>query len=363
VTADLELRQVTKAYRGTTAVDRVSFEVAPRSFFSLLGPSGCGKTTLLRLIAGFLAPDAGEVRIRDEVVNQLPPYRRNTAMVFQNYALFPHMTVEQNVAFGLRYRMPQARDEARRVGEALELVLMSGSERKYPAQLSGGQQQRVALARAIVTQPALLLLDEPLSNLDLRLRQGMRRELRRLQKELQITTIYVTHDQAEAFSMSDSIGVMSAGNLLQVGTPADIFRRPADSFVVTFIGDTNHFSGRVTEVSGTGIQIRTTEGLKMTCTAPSPDFTPGQTVELYFREELVNLRDSPGGPNAFPAVIDHVLNLGSLLTISAKVGAASTIRSTVPATAENWQRQPGDKVVLQVAEADVVVLPAKDGTA
>jgi iron(III) transport system ATP-binding protein len=364
VTADLELRAVSKAYRGAIAVDRVSFEVAPHSFFSLLGPSGCGKTTLLRLIAGFLAPDAGEVLIRDEVVTKLPPYRRNTAMVFQNYALFPHLTVFDNVAFGLRYRMPEARDTARRVGDALELVLMSGTERKYPNQLSGGQQQRIALARAIVTQPALLLLDEPLSNLDLRLRQGMRRELRRLQRDLQITTIYVTHDQAEAFSMSDRIAVMNAGELLQVGTPAEIFRHPADPFVVTFIGETNRFTGRVTDVNGTGVHVLTPEGLTMACAASS---TPaavavGSLVELYFREELVNIQESATGRNAFPAVIEQIQNLGSLLSITARVNETASLRATVPATAENWMRQAGDRVVLHVAEADVVLLPVKDAT-
>jgi len=241
--AHLRLAEVTKRFGPTVAVDRVSLEIEEGSFFTLLGPSGCGKTTLLRVVAGFHLPDRGEVYLRERRITHLPPHLRGTAMVFQEYALFPHMTVEENVAYGLRMRRVPAAEVRARVARVLELVGLVGQERKYPHQLSGGQQQRVALARALVVEPEVLLLDEPLSNLDAKLRVRVREELRELQRRLGQTTVYVTHDQEEALALSDRIGVMNEGRVLQVGTPEEIYLRPKNRFVAEFVGLANFLEG------------------------------------------------------------------------------------------------------------------------
>src|SRR3990172_1637916 len=230
----VRLIEVTKRLGTHLAVDGVSLDVAEGTFMTLLGPSGCGKTTTLRMIAGFYSPDRGEIRIRDRVINDIPPHRRNTAMVFQEYALFPHMTVAENVGYGLRMRRVPRPEARRRVALVIELVGLSGQERKFPHQLSGGQQQRVALARALIVEPEVLLLDEPLSNLDAKLRVRVRTEIRELQQRLGKTTLYVTHDQEEALAISDQIAVMHNGRILQVGTPAEIYFHPANRFVSHF---------------------------------------------------------------------------------------------------------------------------------
>jgi spermidine/putrescine transport system ATP-binding protein len=246
----VELREVTKRFGSVAVVEGVSLQIRPGEFFSLLGPSGCGKTTTLRILAGFVQPDAGEVFIAGKRVTHLPPNERDVNMVFQNYALFPHLTVEQNVAFGLEIqKLPRAQIR-KRVGWALELVRLCGLESRYPHQLSGGQQQRVALARALVTQPSVLLLDEPLGALDLKLRQQMQLELKKLQRELAITFLYVTHDQEEALTMSDRLAVMNQGRVVQVGTPQEIYERPATRFVADFIGESNFLEGRVVAWDG-----------------------------------------------------------------------------------------------------------------
>jgi len=356
VTPDLALDRVTKRYGDVLAVDDVSFEVRPESFFSLLGPSGCGKTTILRLIAGFLSPDQGRLQIRGEVVNRKPPYRRDTAMVFQNYALFPHMSVAENVGFGLGYRGVERKERAARVGEALEQVRLTGMDRRYPAQLSGGQQQRVALARAIVTRPALLLLDEPLSNLDLRLRQEMRHELRRIQTDVRITTIYVTHDQAEAFSMSDNIAVLKAGKLIQVGPPDEIFLRPKDEFVVRFIGETNRFPGIAVELKDGTAAFKVAGDAVIRVAKPEGSVAVGSSQLVVFREEQVHLGGASTSVNAFHGRIADLQNLGSMLTYTVAVGEALRIRATVPAIASN-RFQPGDEVFAEVEPSDCITLP------
>jgi iron(III) transport system ATP-binding protein len=231
-----------------TAVDDVTLAVAPGEFVSLLGPSGCGKTTLLRMIAGFETPTAGDIVVAGERVTELPPNRRDASMVFQSYALFPHLDVFENVAFGLRVRGVGMDEIGERVGEALGLVGLGGLERRSPDQLSGGQQQRVALARAVVTRPRLLLLDEPLSNLDAKLREQMRVELRRIQRGLGITAIYVTHDQVEAMTLADRIVVLNRGRVQQVAPPAELYARPTNPFVAEFVGKVNLLEGRVTGV-------------------------------------------------------------------------------------------------------------------
>jgi len=243
----VRLVNVTKKFGDVVAVNNVSFEVKEGELFTLLGPSGCGKTTTLRLIAGFYKPDSGEIYFDDELVNDLPPYKRNTGMVFQNYALWPHMRVFDNVAYGLKLRNWPPRKIIRRVKEMLNLVGLAGKEKRYPSELSGGEQQRVALARALVIEPRVLLLDEPLSNLDAKLRVRMRSEIRKLQKKLGITTIYVTHDQEEALSISDRIAVMNKGKILQIGDPIEIYENPRDIFVADFIGTTNFIPARVVE--------------------------------------------------------------------------------------------------------------------
>ena len=233
----LRVANISKAFGQTEVLKNFSLEVRHGEFLTLLGPSGCGKTTLLNLIAGFFPADRGSIEIEGADVTAVPAYRRNTAMVFQSYALFPHLTVADNVAFGLRMRTQLGRGEiAKRVTEALDLVKLSGLQGRYPQQLSGGQQQRVALARALILKPALLLLDEPLSNLDANLREAMQVELRSLQRDLGVTTLLVTHDQVEAFVVSDRIAVMQEGHLEQLGSPSDIYRGPASRGVANFVG-------------------------------------------------------------------------------------------------------------------------------
>jgi len=254
------LENISKYYGNVVAVEDVSLKVEKGEFFTILGPSGCGKTTTLRIIAGFEVPDKGKVYFDDEDVTFLKPYKRNTAMVFQNYALWPHMTVYENVAYGLKIKRKELglteEEIKKRVEWALELVKLKGFENRYPLQLSGGQQQRVALARALVVQPRVLLLDEPLSNLDAKLRIEMREELKRLQRSLGITTIYVTHDQLEAMSMSDRIAVMNRGRVVQAGTPKELYFKPRSIFVADFLGRSSIYRGLVLEQSGYEVKVQ-----------------------------------------------------------------------------------------------------------
>jgi iron(III) transport system ATP-binding protein len=256
----IEVRGVVKRFGSVAAVDHADLSVADGELFTLLGPSGCGKTTLLRLIAGFYRADAGEIVFDGRVVNDLPAYERRIGMVFQNYALWPHMTVLANVAYGLRLRKLPGAEVKDRVGEGLRKVNLVGLESRYPGQLSGGQQQRVALARALVLNPDILLLDEPLSNLDAKIRMQVRAEIRKLQKELGITTIYVTHDQEEALSLSDRVAVMREGKILQVGSPKELYERPRTRFVADFVGTNNLLSGRVTGSEGAELVVETELG-------------------------------------------------------------------------------------------------------
>ncbi|HEY4910190.1 MAG TPA: ABC transporter ATP-binding protein, partial [Methylomirabilota bacterium] len=257
---EISIREVVKRFGAVTAVDRADLAVHDGELFTLLGPSGCGKTTLLRLLAGFYQPDAGEIRFGDRVVSGLPPYERNIGMVFQNYALWPHMTVAGNVAYGLKLRKLGATEVAARLAEGLRKVNLTGFESRYPGQLSGGQQQRVALARALVLNPDILLLDEPLSNLDAKIRVQVRAEIRKLQRELGITTIYVTHDQEEALSLSDRVAVMKDGRVLQVGAPKELYERPRTRFVADFVGTNNLVPGRVSGRAGADLVVDTAVG-------------------------------------------------------------------------------------------------------
>jgi len=259
----VELRNVIKRFPGVTAVDHVSFKVEQGKIFSLLGPSGCGKTTTLRLVAGFETLDEGDVLIDNKVVNDIPAHKRNCSTVFQTLALFPHMTVEENIAYGLERRKFPKDEIKNRVGEALELMQLSGMGKRRPSQLSGGQRQRVALARSLVLRPRILLLDEPLASLDRKLRKEMQTEVRRIQQEVGITFLYVTHDQKEALNISDTIAVMAKGRLEQVGTPNEIYETPRTMFIADFMGATNIFLGKAIASGGREVQLESEDGLRV----------------------------------------------------------------------------------------------------
>ena len=285
----LRLTNIRKTFDQTVAVEDVSIEVSAGSLFFLLGSSGCGKTTILRMIAGFVQPTAGRIFFGDHDVTTLSPEKRNAGMVFQNYALWPHMTVSQNVGFGLDVRRMPSAEKKTRIGESLELVRMSQYADRLPNQLSGGQQQRVALARAIAFRPDLLLLDEPLSNLDAKLRLEMRSEIRRISHELRITMIYVTHDQHEALSLADQIAVMSAGKIEQLGAPRDIYQRPRTRFVAEFIGETNFVSGEIQGVrDSSGFAEVRTPIATMRALVPSTKKI-GDRITLSIRPEAITI--------------------------------------------------------------------------
>ncbi len=284
---EVELRDVTKKFGEVTAVDDVNIQIADGEFFSLLGPSGCGKTTTLRMIAGFEQPTVGEIFLHGRPMAGIPAHKRPVNTVFQNYALFPHMTVWQNVAFGLEMKKVPRLEITTRVGEALELVQLSGMDERKPKQLSGGQQQRVALARALVNHPEVLLLDEPLGALDLKLRKEMQFELKQIQEQLGITFIYVTHDQEEALTMSDRIAVMDMGEVQQIGMPRQIYEHPNNRFVADFIGETNFVPARV-EAIGEFVTVDI-GGMEVLGTGPTSSLAIGQEVTLAIRPEKVNL--------------------------------------------------------------------------
>jgi spermidine/putrescine transport system ATP-binding protein len=292
----IDIRGVRKVFGSgagqVAALDTVSVSIRENEFFTLLGPSGCGKTTLLRLIAGFDFPSDGEIRLHGEDIAPLPPFKRPVNTVFQSYALFPHMTVAQNIGFGLEM-LGRPKDEVQKsVARMLKLVRMEGLETRRTSQISGGQQQRVALARALAPQPKVLLLDEPLSALDYKLRKDMQIELKRLQHETGITFIFVTHDQEEALSMSDRIAVMSAGRILQIGTPRDIYDRPAESFVADFIGETNFLSGSVISVERNSARVKLACGANVLAGYPE-GFSPNGKVTIVVRPEHADLVADP----------------------------------------------------------------------
>src|SRR6266404_4065280 len=262
---ELEVRGLSKRYSPQVTVGPISFQVHAGEFFSLLGPSGCGKTTTLRCIAGFESLSEGSIRLRGERLDDKPPHRRDVGLVFQNYALFPHLSVFDNVAFGLRLRRIAKAEMRERIDRALQLVELAGLGQRFPAQLSGGQQQRVAIARSLVLEPQILMFDEPLSNLDLKLRIQMRDELRSLQRRLGKTAIYVTHDQTEALALSDRIAVLSHGRIEQIGTPGDIYERPATVFVAEFIGSSNLIEARIVERGAAGVVVETGGGQRFHC--------------------------------------------------------------------------------------------------
>jgi spermidine/putrescine transport system ATP-binding protein len=289
----VEIQSVVKRFGQVAAVDHVSLDIHRGEFFSLLGPSGCGKTTLLRMIAGFELPDSGIIRIESQDITHTPAYARPVNLVFQHYALFPHLSVQKNVAFGLRYQNVSRSQMQNRVSQALDQVRLTGLDRRLPDQLSGGQRQRVALARALVLQPKVLLLDEPLGALDQKLRKEMQVELKNLQRQLGITFIFVTHDQEEALTMSDRIAVMNAGKVEQVDTATIVFEQPSTHFVADFLGNTNFFSAIVLESNATTAHVRA-DGFETTLmTTKHP--APGKQIEFIVRPEKLRLSPQPPG--------------------------------------------------------------------
>jgi len=345
----VELKNVTKQFENIKAVDNVSFKVEKGEFFTLLGPSGCGKTTTLRMISGFYEPDEGEIYIDERLVNGLPPEQRNTGFVFQNYALFPHMTVFENVAYGLKIRKVSKEEIKKRVSEVLSFVGLKGFEERYPHQLSGGQQQRVALARVLIINPKVLLLDEPLSNLDAKLRVYMRGELRKIQQSLKVTAIYVTHDQAEALSMSDRIAVMNAGKIEQIGSPAEIYGEPKTKFVADFMGLVNMIEGRIIKIDNSSQIIETQYGL---IKSPLKEgVKEGDKVFILIRPESIEvvkseLKSEKGQLNEFYGEIKEASFTGSHVKYTIVIDKTLTLSAIIQDPLKKGILKEGSKVKL-----------------
>jgi iron(III) transport system ATP-binding protein len=356
----VRLENIGKRYGELWAVRHVDLEIAQGDFYTLLGPSGCGKTTLLRTIAGFITPDEGAVFLDGEPVNHIPPWKRNLGMVFQNYALWPHMTVFENVAFGLKERKFPRREIGARVLAALQQVGLQGTEQRRPSQLSGGQQQRVALARTLVIQPRVLLLDEPLSNLDAKLRQEMRIEILKLQRDMGLTTIYVTHDQEEALTLSTRIAVMNLGKVIQQGKPREIYESPRDRFVAAFVGRSNLFSGTIDGSMDGLLEIQTDEGFRIKAWAPPGYRNAGQPrkVLLCVRPEAIDLVEPAGEPpnvNRITGRVAASAYQGSLVEYEIEsAGRIIRVNETNPKGKPLFQR--GDEATVTFAAEDVGIL-------
>jgi iron(III) transport system ATP-binding protein len=305
------IENLTKRFGGFLALDRIELTIRSGELFFLLGPSGCGKTTLLRHIAGFYEPDEGRILFDGKDVTRLPAHQRQTGMVFQNYALWPHLTVEKNVAFGLEERRLPRAEIASRVTEALRVVRLEELARRKIHEMSGGQQQRVALARALVVRPACLLLDEPLSNLDSKLRLEMREEIRRICREFQLTSIYVTHDQQEALSIADRIAVLNEGQVLQVGAPAEVYRHPCNRFVAQFIGEANFLTGHLASRSER-LEVNLGQRTLVVAAPPDPATISGSAVTLCLRPEAIRITENQPSGQALPASLVKTIYLGQV---------------------------------------------------
>ena len=350
----VEIIRAVKRYGAIAALDGVSLSFGEGEFFGLLGPSGSGKTTLLRAIAGFVELDSGEIRLDGVDIGRTPVHKRDIGMVFQNYALFPHMTVYDNVAFGLSVRGENDGDTKRRVGEILDLVQLTGLDQRKPKQLSGGQQQRVALARALVTRPRVLLLDEPLGALDKQLRQGMQIELRRIQREVGITTVFVTHDQEEALTLSDRIAIFDKGNVVQAGAPLEVYERPSNRFAAGFLGEANFLPGTVSAASGGETRIALDLGGNATCRAGG--LKVGDPALIALRPEKITLAQAPEAVNSLSGKVVTVVFSGSSTTY--RVDVAGQILVVFQQNRAARTLQPGDSVALTWSpEHNVVVAP------
>ena len=355
-TYSVELVGVAKRYGGVVAVEDVSLAVRSGEFLTLLGPSGCGKTTTLRLVAGFESPTGGQVLIDGTAVQGLPAHRRPVNTVFQNYALFPHMTVFDNVAFGLRMKRVRGEERRRRVAEALDMVRLEGMERRKPGQLSGGQQQRVALARALVNRPSVLLLDEPLGALDLKLRRAMQLELRTLNREVGITFIYVTHDQEEALAMSDRIAVMSQGHVLQIGPAEEIYERPASRFVADFIGETNLLPGRVAAAAGDTADVELATG--ETVHGRGGTAGVGSSVTVAVRPERIVIVPAGDPAAGLDGTLVEAVYLGSAIQYVVALSDGTRVTVRRPSAAGEVPLAPAARVRLTWTPGDAAVLTA-----
>ncbi|MBC7221319.1 ABC transporter ATP-binding protein [Candidatus Bipolaricaulota bacterium] len=355
--AELVLEKLTKVFRGrresVVAVDHLDLSVAKGELLTLLGPSGCGKTTTLRMVGGFEDPTEGRILLGGQDITRLPPQRRNTATVFQSYGLFPHMTVFENVAFGLKVRRVRRREVRDRVKRALELVGLAGLEHRPPSKLSGGQQQRVALSRALVIEPRVLLFDEPLSNLDAKLRVETREQIRRLQKELDITSLYVTHDQAEAMAISDRIVIMCRGLVQQVGSPYEIYARPANTFVADFIGRANFLKARVVAVRGEELELELVSGRKLSVPA-LPGFAAEEAVLAVVRPEAADLVPPEAGD--IEGTVGFAHYTGALGTYRVDIVGGEPFNVEVQSPQERGFLQPGTRVGLRLHRTSIHLL-------
>jgi len=365
---DVKFDSVTKVLGQVRAINNLTLEIQPRELFFLLGPSGCGKTTALRLVAGFYTPDAGRILFNGEDKSRVPPHKRNTGMVFQSYALWPHMDVQKNVAYGLKVRKVSDSEKQRRVRRALEIVRMEHYANRLPNQLSGGEQQRVALARALVVEPDVVLLDEPLSNLDAHLRTEMRAEIKQIHAQIQRTMIYVTHDQTEALSMADRVAVMRSGQVVQVGPPRMLYARPESSFVAKFIGGTNLLKGRLEE-AGEPLVVKTPAGILRATSSPAR-LSRGDAVYCSVRPESLHLV-STGPPakttqasaerqlNQLVGEVQSITYLGSNEQYTLRLADGSLVQA-VEYNPHTKKAEVGNQVILQFQPQDVVVLPQED---
>jgi len=360
---DLECLGVRKSFGDLIAVDDVSFEIPSGSFFSILGPSGCGKTTLMRMIAGFEEPDRGDIKIKGASVLNAPPNKRNVKMVFQHLALFPMMNVAENIAYGLRCRGASKAEIERRIADVLERISLPDVATKEIHQLSGGQKQRIAIARCMVLDPDVLLLDEPLGALDLKLRESMKIELKMLQHQFGTTFVYITHDQSEALVMSDHVAVMKDGRFEQIGRPQDLYSRPRTAFVAGFVGDSNRWRGRVAAGDGTGVKVETESGVPLVGVAgDGASYAPGTAVEIFVRPEFISIAPRGGEQgsslpgageeaNMVPGTVDSLLFNGANSRVLVRTDADHLVEVDLPLSDESLELRPGDPVDLAWARS------------
>jgi spermidine/putrescine transport system ATP-binding protein len=355
---DIRLVGLVKRYHDVTAVDGIDLEVPPGEFFTLLGPSGCGKTTTLRLIAGFERPGEGQILLDGEDMSHTPPHKRRVNTVFQSYALFPHKSVADNVGFGLRYQRVTKDEAKRKVQEACAMVRLQGLEYRRPGQLSGGQQQRVALARALVLEPPVLLLDEPLGALDARLRLDLQVELKRIQEQLEVTFIYVTHDQDEALTMSDRVAVMRGGDIEQCGEPRDLYEAPATAFVANFLGASNLVPVSVAESNGGGARL----GLgSFSLRAETCALSAGDDAVAMIRPENVRLEaHGAAGENRVPGMVEEVVYLGFHQEVRVRLATGTLVKADVSNEDDAVEREQGDPVSVHMPPKHLRVLAADD---
>jgi spermidine/putrescine transport system ATP-binding protein len=348
VQGEIRLEQLTKRFEDVTAVDAIDVEMPPGEFFTLLGPSGCGKTTTLRMIAGFERPTSGRILLDGVDVAQVPPHKRNVNTVFQSYALFPHLDVASNVAFGLKYQRASKDDSRRRVAEALELVQLGALAHRKPSQLSGGQQQRVALARALVLRPRVLLLDEPLGALDARLRKGLQVELKALQHELGITFVFVTHDQEEALTMSDRVAVMNQGRVEQAGPPREVYEEPSTVFVADFLGVSNLLEAEAATGAANGCTLRI--GERRFAAQQGATDARGAVKAMIRPERIVVEPHGAGGENRLPGMIERSVFLGGSDEVHVRLPGGDVLKATVPndGSASSVRLESGTPVTLHL---------------